>query len=86
VARMQRTQVYLEPELADSLDRLARERGTSRADLIRTAARDLIARETSEYGSILKLAGIGVDKDGATDVSVRHDAYLAELVLEKWHK
>jgi hypothetical protein len=85
--RMQRTQIHLEPDLAESLDRLARKRGTSRADLIRVAARRLI-REESEapFGSILGLAGIGRDKDGATDVAERHDEYLADAELEKWHR
>jgi ribbon-helix-helix CopG family protein len=84
---MQRTQIYLEPDLAQSLDRLARQRGTSRADLIRVAARRLVNEESEEpFGSILSLAGIGQDKDGATDVSQRHDAYLADAELEKWQR
>ena len=84
---MQRTQVYLEPELADSLDRLARKRGTSRADLIRVAARRLVREESDgSFGSILGLAGIGHDKDGATDVAERHDDYLTNSELEKWHQ
>lgn len=84
MARMQRTQIYLEPELAASLDRLARQRGTSRADLIRTAARALVEQESAEYGSILRLAGIGSDSAG--DVSERHDEYLAEFELKKWRR
>jgi metal-responsive CopG/Arc/MetJ family transcriptional regulator len=84
---MQRTQIYLEPELAESLDRLAKERGTSRADLIRLAARRLVKEESeAPFGSILSLAGIGHDKDGATDVAERHDEYLADAELEKWHQ
>jgi hypothetical protein len=84
---MQRTQIYLEPDLAESLDRLARQRGTSRADLIRVAARRLIKEESeAPFGSILSLAGIGLDKDGATDVAERHDDYLADAELEKWHQ
>jgi hypothetical protein len=83
---MQRTQIYLEPDLADSLDRLARKRGTSRADLIRVAARRLISEENdAPFGSILSLAGIGRDKDGATDVAEHHDEYLADAEVEKWH-
>ena len=85
--RMQRTQIYLEPDLAESLDRLARKRGTSRADLIRVAARRLISEESEPpFGSILGLAGIGRDKDGATDVAERHDEYLADAELEKRHQ
>ncbi len=41
---MRRTQVYLEPELTEALDRLAQQRGTSRAGLLREAAHDLVAR------------------------------------------
>jgi metal-responsive CopG/Arc/MetJ family transcriptional regulator len=84
MARMQRTQIYLEPELAESLDRLARERGTSRADLIRSAARALVEREAAAFGSILSLAGIGSDSAG--DVAERHDEYLAEAEFRKWNR
>ena len=82
MARMQRTQVYLEPELAQSLDRLAGQRGTSRAELIREAARQLVAQqETPEEDSILGLIGIG--RSGRSDVSERHDDYLIEDTLDE---
>ena len=82
VARMQRTQIYLEPELAQSLDRLAGQRGTSRAELIREAARQLLAQqETPEEDSILGLIGIG--RSGRSDVSERHDGYLIEDTLDE---
>jgi metal-responsive CopG/Arc/MetJ family transcriptional regulator len=82
VARMQRTQIYLEPELAQSLDRLAGQRGTSRAELIREAARQLPAQqETPEEDSILGLIGIG--RSGRSDVSERHDDYLIEDTLDE---
>jgi metal-responsive CopG/Arc/MetJ family transcriptional regulator len=84
MAKMQRTQIYLEPDLAASLDRLARQRGTSRASLIRSAARALVEQESAEYGSILRLAGIG--RDSASDVAERHDDYLAEIKLKKWRR
>ena len=42
---MQRTQIYLDPEMASSLDRLAQERRTSRAEIIREAARRYISTE-----------------------------------------
>jgi len=85
---MQRTQIYLEPELAESLDRLAKERGTSRADLIRTAARRLVAEEQQpEDDPILGIIGLaGVEQDGASDVAEQHDDYLAEIVMEKWRR
>jgi metal-responsive CopG/Arc/MetJ family transcriptional regulator len=85
---MHRTQIYLEPDLAESLDRLARLRGTSRADLIRTAARRLVAEEQQpEDDPILGIIGLaGSGRDGATDVAERHDEYLAEIVMEKWRR
>jgi metal-responsive CopG/Arc/MetJ family transcriptional regulator len=85
---MQRTQIYLEPDLAESLDRLAKARGTSRADLIRTAARRLVAEEQRpEDDPILGIIGLaGIGQDGATDVAEQHDAYLAEIVMEKWRR
>lgn len=79
---MQRTQIYLEPELAQSLDQLARERGTSRAAVIREAARALVERGAAAYGSILDLAGIG--HSGFPDISVRHDDYLVEDEIAGW--
>ncbi len=82
MARMQRTQIYLQPELARSLDRLADQRGTSRAEIIRLAAQEFVAREDAGYGSILELAGMG--HDTATDVSVRHDEYLVQHEIESW--
>ena len=79
--RMRRTQIYLEADLSTALDRLARRRGISRANLIRQAAREFIEREEASFGSILELAGSG--RDSATDVATRHDDYLAELLLSE---
>jgi metal-responsive CopG/Arc/MetJ family transcriptional regulator len=83
MARMQRTQICLEPELAASLDRLARDRGTSRAEVIRTAARRLVAEHVStDTDSILEIIGIG--QDAASDVSENHDAYLTSAETGRW--
>jgi predicted transcriptional regulator len=78
---MRRTQIYLDPELASSLDRLAEQRKTSRAEIIREAARRFVRIEDEGYGSILGLAGLG--HGGPGDVSERHDEYLAEIKLKK---
>ena len=43
--RMRRTQIYLEPDLNEALDRLARQRGTSKANLLRLAARRFLEQE-----------------------------------------
>jgi metal-responsive CopG/Arc/MetJ family transcriptional regulator len=74
---MQRTQIYLEPELAEALDRLARRRGTSRGALIRLAARRLLSDEQpAEDDPILGIIGLG--HGGPGRVSEEHDRVLAE--------
>lgn len=88
-APMLRTQVCLERELAAGLDRVARVRGTSRAELLRTAARRLLAEDREAYErdpiwGIVDLAkGLELPKDAPTDVAERHDHYLAEIRMKK---
>lgn len=85
MARMQRTQIYLEPELAESLDRLARQRGMARAEVIRLAARQLLAEELPiEEGPIFGIIGLG--RSGASDVAERHDDYLVESEISGWKR
>lgn len=75
--RMQRTQIYLQPELSAALDRLARQRRTSRANLIRLAARRLVEQEQlGEADPILGVIGLG--DSGPGRVSEEHDRILAE--------
>jgi len=82
---MRRTQIYLEPELAESLDRLARRRGTSRADLIRGAAWRLVEeQQVPDEDPIFGIIGLG--RDEATDVSERHDEYLIEAEISGWSR
>ena len=83
--RMQRTQIYLEPELSAELDRLAQQRGTSRASLIRLAARQFVAHEqTAEEDSVFGLIGLG--RSGESDVSERHDDYLVGDMLDEMRR
>lgn len=78
--RRQRTQIYLEPELGAALDRLAHARGTSRANLIRLAARRLLQQEQDdEEDPILGLLGLG--DAGAGRLSEEHGRVLAEHSL-----
>lgn len=80
MARMLRTQIFLEPDLTAALDRLARRRGTSRANLIRLAARRLLQQEQGEdTDPILGLIGLGNGGPGRT--SIEHDRVLAEESL-----
>lgn len=80
---MRRTQIYLDPDLAESLDRLARRRGTTRAEVIRSAARREVTDDDAERDRdpIWQIVGIG--KSGVTDASVNHDKYLYEDFLRE---
>ncbi len=80
---MERTQISLEPEQADRLRRLARERGVSMAHLIRDAV-------DQAYGSALvapsreelwdrAMSAVGCGHGDGSDVAVNHDAYLDEI-------
>jgi hypothetical protein len=82
VQRMQRTQIYLEPDLSEALERLARQRGTSKARLIRLAVRRLLAEvQPTEEDPILGVIRLG--KGGPGNVSEQHDRYLAEHILSR---
>lgn len=74
---MHRTQIYLEPELADALDRLARRRGLSRAEVIRVAARQFLVQEGLEREDpIVDIIGLGASRAGRT--SEEHDRILTD--------
>lgn len=74
---MHRTQIYLQPDLNDALERLARKRGTSKAEVLRLAARRFVQQEqTSEEDPILGIIALGQSEPGR--VSEEHDRFLAE--------
>ena len=78
VTRLHRTQMYLPQDMSAALDRLARRRRTSRADLLRQAARDFLQRELpADEDPILGVIGLG--NAGPRAVSEEHDRFLAEL-------
>ena len=79
---MVRTQIQLTPEQAQAAKRIAAERGVSMAEVIRQAL-DRYASETSpgpDRGELVRraLAAAGAVKAGPSDLSARHDDYLAE--------
>lgn len=78
---MHRTQIYLDRDLNVALDRLARRRGTSKANLLRLAARRLLDEEQGggEEDPILGIFGLG--SSGFGNTSVEHDRVLAEYAL-----
>jgi len=80
VPRMQRTQIYLEPDLSAALDRLARDRGMSRAKLIRLAAQRLLEDEQGiQEDPIFGLIGLANAGPGCT--SEEHDRILTDHSL-----
>ncbi len=78
VQRLRRTQIYLSADLSAALDRLAHDRGISRAEVLRQAARELLEREqASDEDPILGIVGLG--DAGPGRVSEDHDRFLADL-------
>jgi predicted transcriptional regulator len=76
--RLRRTQIYLPSVLSVALDRLAQRRGTSRAELLRQAAREFLGREQpADDDPIRGIVGLG--NAGPGGVSEEHDRFLAEL-------
>lgn len=82
---MFRTQIQLTEEQSQELKRLAAERRTSVADLIRQAAEDLL-RESSIVARAERKqraqSVAGRFRSGKKDLSTRHDAHLAEVYGE----
>ena len=74
--RLLRTQIYLPDDLSAALDRLAHNRGISRAELLRQAAREPLEREEApDEDPILGIVGLGNAGPGC--VSEDHDQFLA---------
>jgi len=79
---MERTQISLEPEQAERLRRIARDRGVSMAHLIREAVdRTYGAAVVPTRAQIVEraLSAVGCGHSGLGDVSDRHDDYLDEI-------
>lgn len=78
---MVRTQIQLSPEQAAAIKRLASERGVSMAEIIRQSIDAFTAdahRPTPDELRRRARGIAGMIPDGPTDMSIRHDDYLAE--------
>jgi hypothetical protein len=78
---MVRTQIQLSPEQAAVIKRLASERGVSMAEIIRQSIDAFVAnvhRPTPEELRRRARGIAGMIPESPTDISVRHDDYLAE--------
>ncbi|MGZ8631593.1 MAG: ribbon-helix-helix domain-containing protein [Actinomycetota bacterium] len=87
---MIRTQIQLTEEQAEKAKRLAAERGVSMAEVIRelidrAPERDDRAERFARALAAVKRGGFR-DREGKTDVSVRHDEYLAEALEQDLRK
>jgi hypothetical protein len=68
-------QIYLDPGQNRALTHLSKVRKRSKAAIIRTCIEDFLANLPTEEDPILKIVGLG--DSGHTDISERHDEYLA---------
>lgn len=76
---MIRTQISLTPEQMSGLKRLAGERKTSMAALVRDAVDRLLQSAPSHEGRLEAAAAVvGAFDSGRTDISERHDDHLAD--------
>lgn len=78
---MIRTQVQLTEEQARTLKTLAVERGSSVAELIRQSVDNFILQSTGVSADERRrraIAAIGRYDSGRSDISTKHDEYLAE--------
>ncbi len=79
---MERTQISLEPEQAERLRRLARERGVSMAHLIREAVDASYGPAAPDSREALwerAWRAVGCGHSGLGDVARNHDRYLDEI-------
>ncbi len=81
---MVRTQVQLTEDQLRQLKRLAAERGVSIAELVREGVDAVLQSSGVDITERRRraIAAIGCFRSGKTDVSERHDDYLAEAYSE----
>lgn len=79
-----RTQIQLTEEQLSKLRRAAHAQGASLAEIVRRCIDRAIDAEIpgkrDDYARAARVVGSFHDKDGAADISVRHDDYLAQAI------
>jgi hypothetical protein len=75
-------QVYLDPDERGLLDRLARETGLSRAEILRRGLKSF-AVEHGGKSPMLEFMESLRDAEFPSDMGLRHDDYLAEEYLDR---
>lgn len=86
--KMKRMQLYIEPELDQELQRLARSLHVSKAHLVREGARRVVQEgQPEEPDSLLSIVDLVKSKGGRPSrISEDHDKYLAEWELDRGKK
>lgn len=79
---MIRTQMQLREDQVRALKRKAAERGVSMAQVIRDAIDQSLDRDDEDVKWERAFSVVGKFRSGLSDVSERHDDYLAEAYLE----
>ncbi len=72
-------QVYLDVDERALLDRVAAETGLSRAEILRRGLRQFAAEQAGAKSPMLEFMESLGDLDLPSDLSERHDDYLAEI-------
>jgi Ribbon-helix-helix protein, copG family len=73
-----RTIIQLREAQAVALDRAARQRGVSKAAVIREALDALLSREGGDAALERAVRAAGSGASGVSDLGERHDEYLAD--------
>ena len=74
-------QIYIEPQQDYVLGNLARQRGISKAEIIRKSLDEFLREISLEEDPGMGLIGLG--KSGQRDLSDHHDKYLAKYARQK---
>lgn len=75
---MVRTIIQLPEEQANALERAARQRGLSKAAVVREALASLLTDEDKTASVERALRAAGSASSGVSDLAERHDEYLAD--------
>lgn len=75
-------QVYLDPDERGLLDRLARETGLSRAEILRRGLKSFAAEQRGK-SPMLEFMDSMAGAEFPPDMAERHDEYLAEAYLDR---
>ena len=73
-------QIYIEPKQELLIESLAREKGTSKAEIIRLSLDSYLGNLPLEQDTALGIIGLG--KSGKKNISDQHDVYIAQYASD----